>query len=580
MLGPGVRGFPEVTAVQAVVEEKHVVTVFDLAVQAVLDVEVTAVEFRFDLQVDTGHVRSVAHGTGVESKFILAPGEEARRVAHRERRVEVLLEEDGFDGHRPALDVLALGLHVHTDLRSVPFAIVGVLLVLGHLLGAVRLVEVERVRHAQGHIGHQVELRSDVALEVDGGHVRIHDGGVNAHGIVLGIEFRFVEESLVEHDTHVVEAHAQVLGNLVLGEAAMVHGTAQVVVTRHFEFTRLATEHAQTVAGTDVHVCRLGNHRLGSHVERKLVGAHEHATEGAVGPEGTAAFLHGLEHLFLIVGTYSLFVFEGFVHPTEAGHGLAFPHGERRGVCPNDAACSDVGTEHARTDIDTEVHFFVDSRGVVVGGVVEQHTFVGGRHVGRLRTEVVAEQAREVEREREVRPEGHVGVRHRDDVRLEHSVDRGTGLIASEVFGSFRVMEVLEAEGHETGHGERSVILTHEGGFQVLGDVVHVAFGSIQLVFSCCRRRSVDHRSRCVNRSDRGEFLLRGRFFGGSLLHRSGFLDCRFGGSCRFFGRSSLFGGSFLYGSGLAGSLVKFTIGLLGRRRGFFHRLGFRCGGV
>ena len=416
--------------------------------------------------------------------------------------------------------------------------------------------------------------------------MRIHDGRVYTVLIVLFIEFRFVDQGLVEHDAHVVKANAQVFSNLVLGKAGMVHGAAEVVVTGHFEFARLATVHTQTVTRTDVHIGRLRNHRLRSHIEGQLVGAHKHATEGAVGPEGTAAFLHRLEHLFLIVGTYSLFVFEGFVHPTEAGHGLAFPHGERRSVCPDNTACGDIGTEHACTDVDTEVHFFVDSRGVVVGGVVEQHAFVGSRHVRRLRTEVVAEQAREVEREREVRPEGHVGVRHGDDVRLEHSVDRGTGLITGEVFRRVGIVEVLEAEGHETGHREGRVILAHQGGFQVFGNLVHVAIGGVQLLFCSHRRRGIDHGSRRIDRGGRGEFLLRGSFFsrgfgssfsgffghrfGSGFFHRSAFLGYRFG-------RSGLFGSDLLRRSGFFGSSLFF-----GRRfgSGFFHRFSFRCGGI
>ena len=371
VLRPGVGAFPHAAAVQTVVERNHVLTRINLAMLGILEVKVTAVEARFQLEVDTGHVRGVAEGACIEVGFVLAPAREAGRVRKRIRRVEARLEEHEFSSHWPAFHVLALSLDIETHLGAghAGFLRIGGVTVCTNSVGFLSvsrnlasLIENRRIRNANAEIRHQEEFRCNVALHVGTNHMRVKEHRALACRNPLVTEFIFVNGALVIRHAHVVQADRQIVSNLFLGDTTMEDRTAEIVATRHFEFARLTTVHTQTVAGRHVGINRLGHEELGLHVVRELVDVGKDATEGAVRPECTATFLNRFESLFLIVGRHGLFVFEQFVLPDETRVRFTFPHGKRRGVRPDNTACGDVGAEDSGTDIDTDVQFFVDRR--------------------------------------------------------------------------------------------------------------------------------------------------------------------------------------------------------------------------
>ena len=581
MLGPRVGGFPHVAAVQAVVEEDHVLAFFHLAVQTVLEVKVATVEGRFQLEVEAGHIRGIAHGTAVQVSFVLTPAVKARRVAQRIRRVEILRKEDCFNSHRPAFDVLGLSLDIDTHLRSIHARFVGIREVTRNraaflIVGGIRSTsELDRISDAHTHIGHQVEFRGHVTPDIDRCHMvvehrraRYLDTGIvrirAGIGKVLHLRqvFAFVNDVLIEDDAHVVHTESKIVRNLFLSDTAMVNGAAEVIATGHFKFARLTTVHTQTVAGTDIGIGRLRHKELGLHVERELVEVGKHAAEATVGPECTTTFLNRLEHLFLIVSRNSLFVFEQFVLPSKARVGFTFPHGKRRSVCPDHATGGHVGTKDACANVHTEVHFFVDGRRVEVRRVVVHHTLVLGRHLRRLAAQVVGVRTGQGEREAHVRPQGHVRVRHGHNVHVEHSVHRRTSEVVTSPGARFGIVEVLEAEGQVTRNRERKVILAHKGRFHVVSKRIDAFFHISNLCLGVKLRRSVHHQRLVRNRFGRlgtvhggsGRFFFdrgfRNRFFYRSGFFIRAFLGCRFGfsGFCNRFFRFRSFFGRFLSG--------------------------------
>ncbi len=462
---------------------------------AILEVQIAAVESRLHLDVQSHHVRRVAERAAVQVHFILAPASEARRVAERIGRIEILRKIDAFDGYRPAFDVLALRLDIDTDLRSRHAGLVGVLGISVRLSGIVGRVEIDGIGDAQGDIGHQVQLRGYIALDINGSDMRILQGRRHVRQDLVDAEFVFVDNALVKDHAHVVDAERHRFKELVLGNASMIDGTAEIVKSVGFEFARLARIETETVARAEVHVHRLGNHELRLHVIRKLIDIGKDAAERAVCPEGATAFLHRLERLFLVIGADRLFVLEKLVLPRKARRRFAFPHGKGRSVCPDDASRGDVSAKDARADIRAHVEFFVNRRGVVVRGMIVENALVVGRNAGRLGRVLVSERTGKVERECEVRPQGHVGIRHGDDIRLEDGVHGRAGLVARKGGRRFRIVEVLDAESHEAGDRHRQIVLAEQRGLHIAGKRVKRRMNRIELYLGGrrpdgCRARS------------------------------------------------------------------------------------------
>ena len=498
VLGPGVCAFPNIAAVQTVVESNHVLTRIDLTMLGILEVKVTTVEARFQLEVDTGHVRGVAESTCVEVGFVLAPARETGRVRERIRRIETRLEEHEFSSHRPTFDILALGLDIKTELRgsharTVAFLICGIALSsintskrINGIIISLRIRNKHRgIRNANAHISHQVEFRGNVALHINRSDMSIEEGRETNIGISspLRTEFRFEDGTLIIGNAHVVHTDGKVISNLFLGDTAMEDRTTEIVTTGHFEFARLTTVHAETVTSCHVSIDRLGNEELSLHVIRELVDVRKDTTEGAVRPECTTTFLDRLECLFLIVGRNGLFVFEEFVLPNETRVGFTFPHGKRRSVCPDNTACGNIGTEHTGTDIDTDVQFFVDGRTIVVGRVVKQDAFIVGisRRLGRILCQVVRINTAQVEREHEVRKQRNVGVRHSDDIDVQDSVDACASLVITDPRALFGIVEILQTESHITGDCQWQIVLAEKSRFHIVGKSIQRSVKGIKL---------------------------------------------------------------------------------------------------
>ena len=488
VLCPGIGTFPHAAAVQTVVECNHILTRIDLTMLGVLEVKITAVESRFQLEVDTGHVRGVAQRTCIKVGFVLAPARETGRVGKRIRRVEARLEEHEFSRHRPAFDILALSLDIETDLRACHSGSLSIAGITGRSLRRIksidrsRLIEDRGIRNAYANVSHQEELRSEVALHISTNHVRVEEHRTLASGNPLVAEFVFVNGTLVIRHAHVVQTDRKIVGNLFLGNTAMEDSAAEIVATGHFKFARLTTIHTQTITGRHVGINRLRHEELGLHVVRELVDVGKDTTERAVRPECTATFLDRFESFFFIVGRNCLFVFEKFVLPNETRVRFTFPHRKRRSVRPNDTACGNVGTEDTCADIDTNIQFFVDGRRIEVRGVVVQSAFIViARGLSRMLRQVVRINATQIKRERKIRKQRNVGVRHGDDVHVQDGIDARASPILLDPGAFFGIVEILQTESHVTGDRQWQIVLAEESRFHVTGKSIQRSVQGIKL---------------------------------------------------------------------------------------------------
>ena len=308
-------------------------------------------------------------------------------------------------------------------------------------------------------------------------------------------EIRFVDDSIVKHDTQVIHANSQIVGNLFLGNTTMKNGTAQIEAARHFKFARLTTVHAETITSTDVGIHRLRHKELSLQVIRKLIDVGKDTTEGAVRPECTTTFLDRLECLFLIVGRNGLFVFEKFILPNETRVRFAFPHGKRRSIGPDNTACGNIGTEHTGTDIDTGIQFLVDGRCIVVGRMVEQDAFiVVTRGLCRVLGQVIRINATQVEREHQIGKQRNVGVRHGHDVHVQDSVNACASHVIADPGTLFGIVEILQTESHVTGDCQWQIVLTQECGFHVAGKGIQRRIQGINLQLRRKSPRSTEAR--------------------------------------------------------------------------------------
>ena len=94
-----------------------------------------------------------------------------------------------------------------------------------------------------------------------------------------------------------------------------------------------------------------------------------------------------------------------------------------------------------------------------------------------------------------------------DHVHLQGSVHLGTGLVVAIDRSDLGIVEVLHAEGHVAGNGERSVILSEQRGFHVVGERIDIFLDSGEALF----------RGHFLGHIDRGNV---GGLFG-SLFHGS-----------------------------------------------------------
>ena len=214
MLGPRIRTFPYITAIQTVIEHNHILTRINLAMLGILEVKITTIEARFQLKVDTGQVRGVAEGSSIEVSFVLAPTRETRRICQGIRRVKARLEEHKFSSHRPTFNILALSFYIKADFR-ISHARTVAFLARRVSFFQIRN-EYRRIRDADTHISHQEKLRSNVTLDIGCNHMSIEECRSTIFRISYPLiaEFIFIDSLFIEGHTHVVYANRKVISNL------------------------------------------------------------------------------------------------------------------------------------------------------------------------------------------------------------------------------------------------------------------------------------------------------------------------------------------------------------------------------
>ena len=233
--------------------------------------------------------------------------------------------------------------------------------------------------------------------------------GIQKHRIItrsnpLAPEFVFVNDALVKNNPDIVRTNRQIVQNFFFGNTGVVNGAAHIVQTVGFQFARLTGIKTKTIASSHIRIHRLRDQQLRFHIIRQLIDIRKNATKRTVRPERTTTFFHRFENLFLVVSADRLFVLEKFVLPGKTGSGFTFPNGQWRRIHPNHAASGNISPEYARADIGSDIELFIDSRRIIVRGMIVQNAFIISRNARRLRRILVTERAGKVERERKIRP--------------------------------------------------------------------------------------------------------------------------------------------------------------------------------